>query len=162
MITFRTASFCDIALIRILADKIWRVSYSQMITSEQIDYMLKWMYSAETIGQELLNNVIWEIILKDDQPIGYISLTAEESSLKLNKLYIDPTLQGQGFGQTALNHVIGFGKENNFKTLYLTVNKGNAKAIKAYEKAGFRCTDSKIFDIGGGFIMDDYIYSFEL
>jgi ribosomal protein S18 acetylase RimI-like enzyme len=39
------------------------------------------------------------------------------------------------------------------------VNKRNRNAIAAYEKYGFRIVDSVVKDIGGGFVMDDYIMS---
>jgi ribosomal protein S18 acetylase RimI-like enzyme len=39
----------------------------------------------------------------------------------------------------------------------LAVNKHNAQAIAAYRKNGFRVADAVVKDIGGGFVMDDYI-----
>lgn len=38
----------------------------------------------------------------------------------------------------------------------LTVNKNNVKAIRAYEKTGFKNIGSLVQDIGNGFVMDDY------
>jgi diamine N-acetyltransferase len=162
MITFKKASINEIGLLRQLADNIWKISYNSMLSAEQIEYMLNWMYSPETIEKEINEGIVWEIIYVEEKPAGFLVVTAEKESLKLNKLYIAPGFQGKGIGQEALNYVISYGKNNSFKEVYLTVNKGNAKAIKAYEKAGFVCTDSKIFDIGGGYVMDDFIYSYYL
>jgi len=162
MLNFVKATTSDIDTIRLLAHEIWTTSYREMLSSEQMEYMLNWMYSEDTIKSEILGNVHWEIVEEDNKPIGYIALTPEEDILKLNKLYILSTIQGKGIGQLALNHVISYGKENGFKQVYLTVNQRNFRAIKAYEKAGFIRTDYKVFDIGGGFIMDDYIYTFYL
>jgi hypothetical protein len=39
----------------------------------------------------------------------------------------------------------------------MQVNKANARAIDAYRKAGFRIAQEAVFDIGHGFIMDDYL-----
>jgi ribosomal protein S18 acetylase RimI-like enzyme len=39
----------------------------------------------------------------------------------------------------------------------LAVNKSNRSAISAYLKHGFRVGDAVVKDIGGGFVMDDYI-----
>ena len=39
----------------------------------------------------------------------------------------------------------------------LAVNKRNAAAIAAYRKHGFEIVEAVVKDIGGGFVMDDYI-----
>jgi hypothetical protein len=39
------------------------------------------------------------------------------------------------------------------------VNKNNASAIDAYLRNGFAVTEAARFDIGRGFIMDDYVMS---
>jgi len=41
--------------------------------------------------------------------------------------------------------------------LVLAVNKNNRSAIAAYLKHGFSIGDAVVKDIGGGFVMDDYI-----
>ena len=41
--------------------------------------------------------------------------------------------------------------------MYLTVNKHNELAIRAYRGTGFDVIDSVETDIGEGFVMDDYI-----
>lgn len=162
MIQFQPASFSDIETLRNLAQKIWSQAYSKLLSPSQITYMLNWMYSVATIKKELQEGVIWEIIFDESTPIGFISLTIEDSSLKLNKLYIDPEFHGKGIGQLSIEHVKQVGRANGLKSLYLTVNKGNNKAIRAYEKAGLIRTDSKVFDIGEGYVMDDYIYTWAL
>jgi hypothetical protein len=42
------------------------------------------------------------------------------------------------------------------------VNKRNTRAIAAYQRNGFVTADSVVTDIGGGFVMDDYIMAKEL
>jgi diamine N-acetyltransferase len=38
----------------------------------------------------------------------------------------------------------------------LNVNKRNAKAIRAYQLAGFRIAESVVNEFGDGFVTDDY------
>ena len=37
-----------------------------------------------------------------------------------------------------------------------TSTAGNLNTVAAYRKSGFVVTESKVIDIGGGFVMDDY------
>ena len=48
------------------------------------------------------------------------------------------------------------------KSVYLTVNKHNDRAVAVYKKIGFELTDSVVTDIGSGFVMDDYIFTYVL
>jgi ribosomal protein S18 acetylase RimI-like enzyme len=41
--------------------------------------------------------------------------------------------------------------------LILNVNKNNVQAIRAYEANGFAIRDAVVVDIGGGYVMDDYV-----
>jgi hypothetical protein len=47
VLTFRLATDRDIAILRGLADRIWRTSYAGTISHAQVDYMLAWMYAEE-------------------------------------------------------------------------------------------------------------------
>jgi ribosomal protein S18 acetylase RimI-like enzyme len=75
----------------------------------------------------------------------------------LRKLYIHPHAQRQGFGGMLLQRVEEAARERGFQHVILAVNKQNAKAIAAYRKHGFAIRDSVVADIGGGFVMDDYV-----
>ena len=41
--------------------------------------------------------------------------------------------------------------------MILQVNKRNTKAISSYRKYGFEVRSSTVDDIGGGYVMDDYV-----
>lgn len=163
MLVIRKASLNDIHLLRSLAREIWITCYPGIISMEQIEYMLKLMYSAKNIEKEIKEGIIWELVEHEGIPIGFIALTCTgDGVVKLNKLYLKKTTHGKGLGQECLKHVIDFATHHKFHKVYLTVNKGNEAAIKAYEKAGFLKTDSVVNDIGAGFVMDDYIYTLSI
>ena len=43
------------------------------------------------------------------------------------------------------------------RAVKLNVNRGNVRAIAAYERCGFAIRESGDFPIGDGFVMEDYI-----
>ena len=56
-----------------------------------------------------------------------------------------------------IDRACGVARSRNCNRLMLAVNKNNRSAIDAYLKHGFSIADAVVKDIGGGFVMDDYI-----
>ena len=158
-LTFRAAGDADIPELRVLAERIWRTSYRDLLSKEQIEYMLGWMYGAEKIWSELASGVVWEFVDLNGMAIGYLAYGPPAAGeLKLHKLYLLPEQQGRGFAQEAIRRVIDVAKMAGAR-IVLNVNKANFRAQRAYERAGFRVVDSVTNDIGGGFVMDDFVYA---
>ena len=56
-----------------------------------------------------------------------------------------------------LAHVLQQAVELGGTEVWLQVNKRNTSAVAAYLKAGFHIAQEAMFDIGHGFVMDDYL-----
>ncbi|MDR3404849.1 MAG: GNAT family N-acetyltransferase [Chthoniobacter sp.] len=158
-LAIHSAGVAEIPALRALAERIWRVSYASLLTPAQIDYMLGWMYAPETIAREMSEGTIWETARLAEELIGFHSCTPDPESqrLKLNKLYLLPEQQGFGLGQQLLDRVHGLAAQRGARQVWLQVNKQNARAIRAYERAGYVVERSAVFDIGQGFVMDDFV-----
>ncbi len=159
MLVIRRASEADIPTIRALADQIWRAYYPGIITVEQIDYMLGWMYSPEAIRGELAAGVVYELAWLAGEPVGFLAHEFDPAArqMKLHKLYLQPALHGRGLGRAMLENVLQSAQAAGATVVFLQVNKQNVRAIRAYERAGFRITQAICSDIGGGFVMDDFV-----
>ena len=164
MIGFQQATPQDIPRLRELATAIWNHCYPSIISGAQIAYMLEAMYASDVIAKEMSNGVAWELILEDAEPVGYLSysLEPETADVKLHKLYLLPGVHGRGLAQRALAQVTNRAVALGGRRLWLQVNKQNTRAIRAYERFGFRLGDSIVCDIGAGFVMDDYVMTFEI
>jgi ribosomal protein S18 acetylase RimI-like enzyme len=137
-----------------LAAIVWRVHYPGIISHEQIDYMLAKMYDLEVLRREMAEGISYLRALEGNQLLGFASYGPAEREIKLHKLYVDPSQQRRGIGSALIEHVEA---ANSGRTLVLTVNKRNRQAIAAYQKHGFLIRESIVVDIGGGFVMDDYV-----
>jgi ribosomal protein S18 acetylase RimI-like enzyme len=60
-------------------------------------------------------------------------------------------------GRFMLGHIEGRARELGCQSLWLQVNKQNHGAIGFYRSAGFEVVREAVFEIGDGFVMDDYV-----
>jgi diamine N-acetyltransferase len=163
VLKFRRASEADIPVLRDLAERIWRDYYPAIIGNAQVDYMLPRMYAEDVIRREIVDGIVWELALSEDSPIGFLSIGRDSSGrAKLHKLYLDTNAHGKGFGQHLINRAVEVSRELGVSGIWLQVNKQNTRAIRAYERAGFHWEREAVFDIGDGFVMDDYIMALSL
>ena len=143
-----------------LAGVIWRACYPGIITQEQIGYMLARMYALDVLSDEIRSQGIrYDLLLVDGKPAGFASYgpTSEPGVMKLHKLYLLPGMHGRGLGSYLLQHCEQEVCAAGARRLMLSVNKRNTKAITAYQRNGFVIAESVVTDIGGGFVMDDFI-----
>jgi ribosomal protein S18 acetylase RimI-like enzyme len=157
-IRFAAATPADIPIIHDLAQRIWRAHYPGIITIEQIDYMLDWMYSAESLSRDMREGYRFELMFpeNEDVPVGFMAYCPRDGKVFLSKLYVLPERHGRGLGQQALETLKERATAMGLRTLYLVVNKRNDKAIRAYERFGMYREADVVSDIGGGFVMDDW------
>jgi GNAT superfamily N-acetyltransferase len=143
-----------------LAASIWRAHYRSIISAAQIEYMLRERYDPAVVRDELKRGDLWwDKLLVNASMAGFASyfLMRDESAMKLDKLYVETAHRGRGYGGMLVDRAVTMARAYGCETLKLAVNKRNAGAIAAYEKYGFAITDAVVKDIGGGFVMDDYV-----
>lgn len=157
MISFKKATKVDIPQIQELAKKSWNSAYQNIISQDQIDYMLQQMYSEEEISNHLENpNYQYYLILKDETAAGFIGFEFhyENSTTKLHRIYLLEDFKGQGLGKAAINFLKEKTSETSDKRIILNVNKNN-NAKQVYESQGFTTYKEAVFEIGNGYVMDD-------
>lgn len=152
----------DLTAIANLADIIWREHYTPIIGPEQVEYMLHKFQSVEAMSQQLSEGVSYYSLWLDDLLIGYLSFYTKGDVLFLSKIYVLSQLRGQGIGQQAMEFVKQQAQSKGLDRIQLTVNKYNTGSITAYERMGYKKTEEVVMDIGGGFVMDDYVMEFFL
>lgn len=148
----------DIPLIAKLANTIWHQHYPAIISMEQINYMLHLMYSHESLKEQMTKKQHnFYLIQQNAVNIGFIAVSkiAEvEQGYFLHKFYLDQTLAGKGTGTLAHNELVKLLDPTQFS---LTVNRQNYKSINFYFKNGFKIESVEDFDIGNGFVMNDFV-----
>jgi len=153
----RPASDADLETISALAGRIWRAHYPSILSSEQIEYMLRWMYDVGQLRSEMARGVVYQLLLEEERPLGFCAYEEFPGYLKLHKLYLLATEHGRGLGSMMLRQVEDEARRRGLAKVVLGVNRFNEKAIRAYRRNGYLIRELLKTEIGEGFVMDDYI-----
>jgi GNAT superfamily N-acetyltransferase len=149
----------DVERVAQLAAETWWHHYPGLISTAQIEYMMKQRYDPALIRAELKRrDVWWDKLEVGTTMVAFDScFLADAATVKLDKLYVHPEHQRRGYGGLLIGHVCERARGQGCSQVVLAVNKGNRSAIAAYLKNEFTVLESVVKDIGGGFVMDDYV-----
>ena len=102
-------------------------------------------------------------VYDDEDLCGYIAVKPKDDDrFFLSKLYLRKEKRGEKMATLMMKCLLSEAENTAKKSVYLTVNKHNSHAIEVYKKSGFEIIDSVVTDIGNGYVMDDYIFSYTL
>lgn len=136
-----------------------------MLTSEQIEYMMHWMYDVENLCRQMEESGhVYFIAYVDEQPAGYVSVRPEEEGLyHLEKIYVLPEFQRAHCGSRLFRQAVSYVKERcpGRCAIELNVNRNNP-AMEFYRRMGMHIDRQGDFPIGNGFYMNDYIMRMEI
>lgn len=154
----------NIPLIQDLAKRSWENAYAEILSIEQMEYMLNTMYSQSEIATHLKNSDYHYFLVFDENSNEYDGFIGfenhyEDNTTKLHRIYLVPESKGKGLGKKTLKFLNEKTLESGDNRVILNVNKHNS-AKKFYESQGYKVYDEGIFDIGNGYVMDDYLMEF--
>lgn len=149
----------QLSIVRDLAFKIWPNAYGQILSSEQIEFMLNKFYSIDALVQQLQKGQCFFVVKDKSEAIGFLAFEIncnESNQLKIHKIYVLDAYQGKGVGKQLIEFAIQSAKNNQQEGVFLNVNKYN-KAQFFYQKLGFSICKDEVIAIGNNFVMDDYV-----
>ena len=165
MFKIRKATLEDIEMINRLAWIVFPHTYKEILSPEQMEYMMDWMYSPENLHKQMTEDGhIYYLAFEGDEPAGYLSIQPEgEHTFHLQKIYVLPSFQGKKVGKLLFEQAIKAIKELHPEPcqMRLNVNRQN-KALTFYEKMGMKKVDEGDFHIGNGYYMNDYIMGLDI
>ncbi len=73
--------------------------------------------------------------------VGIAEFDGIEDCAELQKLYLDDSAKGKGFGKELMQLAVGWAASAGYKNLYLETHTKLAAALSLYEKTGFQQID---------------------
>ena len=159
-----------IPIIHEMGNVVFRHTYREMLSQDQIDYMVEWMYSISSLHKQFEVGHHYYIAMRDGVPSGYVSVQYEgetpegKAQFHLHKIYVMPSEQGMGLGRILFEQVLAFAKNiasDRPFTIELNMNRDNP-ALHFYQHMGLKILRRGDFHIGNGYYMNDYIMGLDI
>ena len=107
----------DIMCIHDMAQVVFRHTYREILSPEQMEYMMDWMYSPANLQKQLDEGHVYYIAYRDGKPCGYVSVQPEGIAddgrllFHLQKIYVLPSEQGHGLGRALFDRAVAHVRE---------------------------------------------------
>lgn len=153
----RYANEHDAVLLADLGNQTFYDAFIEHTTPEDMAKYLSEHYSAEIQLSEIKDpNTIFLIAEVNGLPVGYAKLKGQSNGngvsginpIELQRIYIVQEYIGKGIGGELMKRSIQEARERDFDCLWLGVWEENERAIKFYEKWGFKHVGDHTFILG--------------
>ena len=156
-LSLRMAEFADLASLLDLAQTSFLQAFTEGNKPENVQAYLSQAFTPVQLEKEWRNPASTFLLASlEGKLVGYtkVNLAAAQTdvqdpeSLEVARLYTLEEVWGKGVGQFLLNAALDFAKEKGKTFVWLGVWEHNARAIRFYEKNGFRAFGSHPFPFG--------------
>lgn len=149
----------EVSALAARAREIWTEYYTPLLGEAQVAYMLENFQSEAPMRRQMTQEQYRYFFLNwDGEPAGYLGVQLQPDALFLSKLYVRRDYRGRGIGRDVMAFLEGWARGARLPRIWLTVNRGNTGSVRSYERLGFVKTGTQDADIGGGYVMDDYLF----
>ncbi len=159
MMMLRPASVDDLEIISSIANRTWPATYGNILSADQLNYMLALFYSAEALTANIKNGHQFLLALEDGIAYGFLGLEHnhnQKNNTHIHKIYVLPDAQGKGLGRMLVQEAVAIAKSCGSIAVTLNVNRSNP-ARCFYEKLGFIVKYSIDIELEHGYLMEDFM-----
>ena len=145
-----------------LAAVIWKEHFTPIIGPEQVAYMVEKFQSETALKSQLAEGYEYYQIRADGHLAGYTGIHPEDGRLFLSKLYLHKDFRGRHLATRTVDFLKELCRDRGLSLIWLTCNRHNSNTLAVYHHLGFQTVREQKADIGGGFVMDDYILEMQV
>ncbi len=157
-INIRFATEKDASLIADINRRTFYNAFAPANTKEDMDKFMNEVFTREKLMAELdLPNNIFLLAYTGKEVAGYVRMCDKnipetpletDNVIEIARIYAVSTETGKGIGTALLNRCIEIAKEKNREYIWLGVWEKNGKAIRFYERFGFKRFGEHEFVLG--------------
>lgn len=156
MLEFKTGNINDAALITDIGARSFIESHGKSASETDIRNYVQSKFNIPQLESELADeNSIFQIAYYNQQPAAYSKITlncpnpniAEQKVCKMDRRYVLEEYFDKKIGQVLFDLNVEIAKQHQQKGIWLYVWTGNPRALRFYEKQGFKIVGETYFKI---------------
>lgn len=153
----RKVTNSDLKILREIGERTFIETFSSENSSENMAAYLESAFTTEKIKSELTNiNSEFYFAEMEGGVVGYLKVNFNDSqtelkvsnALEIERIYVLKEFHGKKVGQILYDKAIEIAKSKCLNSVWLGVWEQNSRAIRFYEKNGFKVFDKHIFKLG--------------
>ena len=152
--TIRPATSDDVPALADLPKRTWSDAFGSSVSAEDEAAELGETRSVTYFEDALRRDTI--LVAETDVLVGYVEfgdvnipgLEARPGDRELRRIYVETERHGRGLGRRLMNTALRHPRLANARRIYLTVWEQNERALRLYERLGFRRVGTVTFTIG--------------
>lgn len=102
--------------------------------------------NSEEIQKRMREGPVW-VAVQENMIVGTVSAVLKDRAVYVRGMGILPTTRGQQLGQQLLEQLDAFAASNSCEFLFLSTTPFLTRAIRLYERCGFKRTDEGPHDL---------------
>ena len=165
--TIRLAGSADVPALSELAERTWSEAFGGGVSATDREAELEETRS-ETYFADALRTKTILVAEQDGALVGYVQfgdVSIPEVDVRpgdqgLQRLYVDTPFQGRGLGRELTEAALRHPRLANAKRIFLQVWDENERAVRLYERFGFRKVGTTTFKVGSE-VMEDAVMLLE-
>lgn len=159
----RRAHPADAATISRLGAETFHETFAADNRPEDMAAYLAATYNEPRQRQELENPALTTLLVEaDGEAIAFAQLRREEQAVEIVRFYVRAAWHGRGVARALMDAVEAAAAALGARRMWLGVWEHNVRAIRFYEKCGFRLTGGSLPFLLGSDLQTDHVMSRDL
>jgi diamine N-acetyltransferase len=163
VLTIRPALPSDVDALAPFAARVFIETYRDLDDPREIGDYIERHFSADAMGAVIADPLGATLLASiDQQLIGYTVLDQRPAPdcvtgpapVQLSRIYLDARRHGRGHGDALLDAALDSAQALGGQTLWLGVDHRNRRAIRFYQRRGFKEAGARDFAFGGRIYRD--------
>lgn len=156
-VSLRKIDSNDLYSLQEIGIRTFSETFAKDNTQENLNHYLNKSFALDKLTEELHNsNCQFYFAEYNKEIIGYLKVNTgnaqteikQENALEIERIYVVKEFHGKKIGQLFFNKALEIARKKKVDYVWLGVWEHNHKALRFYEKNGFKVFDKHIFKVG--------------